>query len=408
MKIEQARVDALVAYAFNNRTHGALQVDRIAQSIVEFGFNQPLVVDENNIVIVGHGRLEAAKKLKLETVPVVRLESLTEAQKKAYRILDNKLQNDSDWDLDNLRFELDALEELGFDVEPWGLGVLTDLFDEEEPEIVEDDFEGDLEQETYIKTGDLIELGEHRLLCGDSTKAEDVQRVLINVVPEMMVTDPPYGVEYDANWRTGAKNADGSLLSTGKGRAIGIVENDDCADWSTTWNLFAGDIAYVWHAGLHSPLVAATLEKQNFERRALIIWAKNNLVVGRGDYHHQHEPCWYCVRKHKTGKRTEDRTQTTLWEIDKPKKSYSGHSTQKPIECMARPIKNHNIKTVYDPFLGSGTTLIAAEQLGRICYGMEISPQYCQVIIDRYKAHCEKVGKAFVCRINGENIGAKT
>ena len=399
MKIENARVDALVAYAFNNRTHNAVQVDRIAQSIVEFGFNQPLVVDDKNIVIVGHGRLEAAKKLQLETVPVVRLESLTEAQKKAYRILDNKLQNDSEWDLDNLRFELDALEELGFDTEPWGLDALTDMFEDDETEIVEDDFEGNSEQETYIKSGDLIELGAHRLLCGDSTKAEDVARLMAGEKACMMVTDPPYGVEYDADWRNYALRVDGTPSD---GRAVGKVTNDDRADWRESWALFDGDVAYVWHAGVHSPMVALSLEACDFERRALIIWAKNNMVIGRGDYHHQHEPCWYVVRKGCPGRRTDDRTQTTLWQIDKPQKSETGHSTQKPLECMSRPMRNHEAELIYDPFLGSGTTLIAAEQLGRRCYGMEISPNYCQVIVDRYKAHCEKTGKAFVCKINGE------
>jgi DNA modification methylase len=147
--------------------------------------------------------------------------------------------------------------------------------------------------------------------------------------------------------------------------------------------LFPGDVAYVWHAGVASPIVADSLATCDFERRALIVWAKQQLVIGRGDYHHQHEPCWYCVRKGKPGLRTDDRKQTTLWQIDKPQKSETGHSTQKPLECMARPMRNHNAPEVYDPFLGSGTTMVAAQNLGRKCYGIEISPAYCSVILQR-------------------------
>jgi len=202
----------------------------------------------------------------------------------------------------------------------------------------------------------------------------------------LMVTDPPYGVEYDADWRARAA-ASGALKCYGKPEkfAVGKVSNDDRADWREAWALFPGDVAYVWHAGVASPVVADSLSACGFERRALIVWAKNSMVIGRGDYHHQHEPCWYCVRKGATGRRTDDRKQTTLWQIDKPQKSETGHSTQKPVECMARPIRNHDAPEVYDPFLGSGTTLIAAEQLGRRCFGLEISPAYCDVIVARWE-----------------------
>jgi DNA modification methylase len=199
------------------------------------------------------------------------------------------------------------------------------------------------------------------------------------IIP-LMVTDPPYGVEYDADWRNHALRSDGSALG---GRAIGKVTNDDRADWSEAWMLFSGDVAYVWHAGSKAHIVAESLISSELAIRSQIIWAKNNMVIGRSNYHQKHEPCWYCVREGKTANFTDDRTQTTLWEIDKPVKSDTGHSTQKPLECMARPIRNHVFRTVYDPFLGSGTTMVASENLGCKCRGIEINPDYCAVILER-------------------------
>jgi DNA modification methylase len=207
-----------------------------------------------------------------------------------------------------------------------------------------------------------------------------VERVL-DVEPFLMVTDPPYGVEYDASWRNEADRANGKPYGAS---AVGKVMNDDRADWSAAWELFTGDVAYVWHAGNMAHIVAESLIANGLNIRSQIIWAKNQLVIGRGNYHPQHEPCWYAVRKGKAARFTDDRTQTTLWEIDKPQKSETGHSTQKPVECMARPIRNHDCEVVYDPFLGSGTTMIACEQLGRKCRGIEISPAYVAVILQRY------------------------
>lgn len=397
MKILTKSVNSLVPYALNNRKHSEKQTDRIASSIAEFGFNQPIVVDNNDVVIVGHGRLEAAKKLGLKEVPVVEVGELTDAQIKAYRILDNKLQNDSEWDIDNLQLEFGVLTDLDFDLSFGGLDELSSLFDKEEPEVAEDDFEPEEVDEPFIKQGDLIELGRHRVLCGDSTSSEDVALLLAENTPEIMVTDPPYGVEYNPTWR---EEYDGGARTSGK------VENDDKADWVEAWQLFKGQLAYVWHAGRFSDVVADGLTQCGFEVRNLIIWAKQRHTFGRGHYHHKHEPCWYVVRAGFTALWGGDRTQTTLWEINSNRKNDTGHGTQKPIECMARPMKNHNVKSVYDPFLGSGTTLVAAEQLGRTCYGMELSPKYCQVILERYKKYCEDNNKAFECKINGEEYKA--
>jgi DNA modification methylase len=249
----------------------------------------------------------------------------------------------------------------------------------------------ELRKEWGVEPGQLWQLGDHRLLCGDSTKAEDVARLMGGAVPVLMVTDPPYGVEYDPAWRAEAG------VNKNKGK-MGKVSNDDIADWSPAWRLFPGDAAYVYHAGIMASTVQASLEVCGFKIRAQIVWAKDRMALSRGDYHWQHEPCWYAVRDGRTGHRTDDRKQTTLWEIPARDDSGHGHGTQKPLECMARPMRNHDAPEVYDPFCGSGTTIIAAENLGRKCYAMEISPAYIGVILQRFK---DATGKRPVMVLDG-------
>jgi len=211
-----------------------------------------------------------------------------------------------------------------------------------------------------------------------------VEQLLGDVKPHLMVTDPPYGVEYDPDWRNHVILASGKPMGAS---AIGTVTNDNRADWREAWELFPGDVAYVWHGGLKAGVVAESLEIAGLKIRAQIIWAKNRIVPGRSDYHWGHEPCWYAVREKKTGHWSGSRKHSTVWNIDKPMKSETGHSTQKPVECMRRPILNNSSpgQAVYDPFLGSGTTIIAAETEGRHCYGLEISPEYCDIIINRWQ-----------------------
>lgn len=220
----------------------------------------------------------------------------------------------------------------------------------------------------------------HRLLCGDSTKQEDVERVMQGECAGMMVTDPPYGVEYDANWRNEA--AEAGLLAYAA-RRVSPVENDGRIDWTDAWILFTGNVLYCWHAGRYSSQVQTNLESCGFEIRNQIIWAKSNFPISRGHYHWRHEPCWYAVRKGATAAWIGDRKQTTLWEINLDKNTEGGHSTQKPLECMARPIRNHSFEIVYDPFVGSGTTIVACENLGRKCRAIEIAPQYVAVTLER-------------------------
>jgi len=208
-----------------------------------------------------------------------------------------------------------------------------------------------------------------------------VSLALAGIRPHLMVTDPPYGVEYDPDWRNRADRANGKPYGA---RAIGTVSNDDNADWRAAWSLFPGNIAYVWHAGRHASVVQASIEAAGFDIRSQIIWAKTRFAISRGDYHWQHEPCWYAVKG--TGHWTGDRSQTTLWTIDH-QKSETGHSTQKPVECMRRPIENNSSpgQAVYDPFVGSGTTIIAAEMTGRAAHCIEISPTYCDVAVTRWQ-----------------------
>jgi DNA modification methylase len=234
-------------------------------------------------------------------------------------------------------------------------------------------------------------------MCGDSTVATAVSALLGDVEPHLMVTDPPYGVNYDANWRNEADRANGKKIGA---MALAPVTNDDNADWREAWALFPGDVVYVWCASLFSPLVAAGLEDCGFLMRSLIIWSKSNFAIGRGDYHWKHDPCWYAVRKNKKGHYCGGRKQTTVWDINK---SETGHSTQKPVECMKRPIENNSSpgQAVYEPFSGSGTTIIAGEMTGRAIYAMEISPAYCDVAVKRWqdftgeRAKLESTGEDF-------------
>jgi DNA modification methylase len=227
--------------------------------------------------------------------------------------------------------------------------------------------------------------GGHRLVCGDSTVATDVERVLGDRKPHLMVTDPPYGVSYDPSWRDESAKRWRSMGHR-KDTATGLVKNDTASDWREAWILFPGDVAYVWHAGLCARQTVESLESVGFELRAQIIWAKSHLAIGRGHYHFQHEPCWYVVRKGATGHWTGDRKQTTLWSIAH-RKSETGHGTQKPVECMRRPIENNSApgQAVYEPFSGSGTTIIAAEMTGRVVCAIELAPAYVDVAVKRWQ-----------------------
>jgi DNA modification methylase len=245
--------------------------------------------------------------------------------------------------------------------------------------LTDEDAIPDVAETAISRIGDIWCLGPHRIVCGDSTDANLVRALLSGASPQLMVTDPPYGVEYDPEWR--------HRRGVNKSQRRGKVQNDEQADWSAAWTLFPGEIAYVWHGALRATIVAESLFKSGFSIRAQIIWAKERLVMSQGDYHWQHEPCWYAVRK--KGNWTGDRKQTTLWNIPTGGQDVeTRHSTQKPVECMRRPILNNSNpgQVVYEPFLGSGTTLMAAQSTGRVCYGVEIDPLFVDVAIRRWQA----------------------
>lgn len=375
-------VAELVPYARNARTHSPEQVAQIAASIREWGWTTPVLVDEGGTLIAGHGRVMAARQLGIAEIPVMVATGWTDAQKRAYVLADNKLALNAGWDTELLKVELGELQAEGFDLELTGFSgdEIGKLMAETTEGLTDPDEVPEAPAEPVAVPGDVWLLGKHRIVCGDSTDALAVEKALNGVKPHLMVTDPPYGVEYDPEWRERA-GLNGPQAAKGK------VLNDDKADWREAWALFPGDVAYVWHAGLFAGVVGDSLAASGFILRSQIIWAKSVMVMSRGDYHWQHEPCWYAVRKGKKGHYDGGRKQTTLWQIEKPRKSETGHGTQKPVECMKRPIENNSSpgQAVYEPFSGSGTTIIAAEMTGRACHAVELNPAYVDVAIKRWQ-----------------------
>jgi DNA modification methylase len=406
IKIEQWPLAKLLRYANNSRDHSEAQIAQIAASIKEFGFVNPCLIDAKGVLIAGHGRVAGAQKLGLDAVPIIKLGHLTETQARALRIADNAIALNSTWNLPALKIELEALKLSDFPMELVGFDNIQLVQFMANVPTGNPEATPEPPAVPVTRKGDLWLLGEHRLLCGDATSEADVAACIDGAKPHLMVTDPPYGVDYDPDWRNRADRANGKPDGA---RAIGLVTNDDEADWTAAWKLFPGDVAYQWHAGLRAIDTQASLRLAGFEVRSQIIWAKQQFAIGRGDYHVQHEPCWYAVRKGKRGHWNGDRSQSTLWQIDKPHKSETGHSTQKPIECMKRPIENNSQPgdAVYDPFLGSGTTLIAAEMTARKCYGLEIAPEYCDVIVNRWQEFTGKEARHAITEATYAEIKAE-
>jgi DNA modification methylase len=386
-KVAHWPLERLRPYARNAKQHGTEQVARIAASMIEFGWTVPCLVAEDGELIAGHGRVLAAAQLGIATVPVIVMPHLSDAQRRAYRIADNKLTELGEWDEAMLLQEVQELLAEEYDLDLLGFNeadlahLLRDGAAQDGTGAVEGEDETPEPPITPVTLpGDLWVMGKHRLICGDSTSVEVVGKLLGAVTPLLMVTDPPYGVDYDPSWRNQAGAA--------KTKRIGKVLNDDRADWHEAWALFPGDVAYVWHGALHAGEVAASLMAAGFNVRSQIIWAKDRLVLSRGDYHWQHEPCWYAVRKSGKGHWAGDRKQTTLWAISgKDQDAATVHGTQKPVECMRRPMLNNSSpgQAVYEPFMGSGTTLIAAETTGRVCFGIELNPVYVDVAVERWQ-----------------------
>jgi DNA modification methylase len=398
--LEVGHIKDLVPDPANRRAHNARNLGMVIEALHQVGAARSIVIDEANVILAGNGVTQAAAEAGITTVRVVdasgdelvavRRTGLSPAQKRALAIYDNRTAELAEWSVEQLAADLQNGEDLsGFFLEEELARLL-----ERSPDLKHGRTDPDAVPEarpTGIQPGDFFELGRLRLLCGDATAPAHVARVLGTDVPGLMVTDPPYGVDYDPAWR-----AEAGVNRNRK--KLGKVTNDDNADWSAAWVLFPGQVAYVWHSGLKSSVVEASLAVNGFDVRNQIIWAKDRMALSRGDYHWQHEPCWYAVRRGAPGHRTEDRSQTTLWSITAREDDGHGHGTQKPVECMRRPMQNHDILDVYEPFCGSGTSLIAAEQLGRRCFALEIEPSYVQIAIDRWEQftgrQAVKVGEA--------------
>jgi DNA modification methylase len=345
--------------------------------------------DGTYMVLGGNMRLKACKDLKIKEAPVMLADHWTEEQRREFVIKDNVGFGEWDWDALANGWDTDQLQD-------WGMDLPVDFGAETNEGLTDPDEVPEVPETPVTVLGDVWIMGKHRIVCGDSTNADAVAKCLNGVSPHLMVTDPPYGVEYDPPWREKAGVA-------ASGTAKGKVLNDDKADWREAWALFPGDVAYVWHAGLYAGVVGDSLAACDLMLRSQIIWDKGQLVLSRGDYHWEHEPCWYAVKKGAKGHWAGDRKQTTVWHIAKPKKNETGHGTQKPVECMKRPIENNSSpgQAVYEPFSGSGTTIIAGEMTGRAIHAIELSPAYVDVAVKRWqdftglKAIHEATGRTF-------------
>lgn len=415
MKIEEVRIDEISNHERNPKQHPEKQLRLLEESIKRFGWTNPVILSADNTILAGHARVKAAIAAGNDTVPCIRTK-LTGQEADAYLLADNRLSDIAPYDRDILAELLsdlpkDLVDLTGFDsVQVDALLAGEDIPDIEkfisdsqpeegreevdaEPQI---DRAAELNKKWQVKTGDLWQCGEHRIICGDCTDPAVVERVMQGEKAVLMVTDPPYGVSYDPSWRNDA--AEKGLISYAA-RSIGVVKNDDRVDWSEAYANVSAQVVYIWHDGRYSGTIQDNLTSCGYSIISQIIWAKPTFAISRGDYHWQHEPCWYAVKKGNAHNWQGSRSDSTLWAIERGCKEKTGHGTEKPLECMLRPIINNTStgQVVCDPFLGSGTTMIACENTGRKCRGIEISPDYVSVCLQRF---LDATGKEPV-RING-------
>jgi ParB-like chromosome segregation protein Spo0J len=368
MKVEFIETSVLVPYARNTRTHSDEQVKQVAASITEFGFTNPVLIDADNGIIAGHGRVMAAQSLGLEEVPCIRLAHLTEAQKRAYIIADNKLALNAGWDEELLKLELNDLDDLDFDLDLLGFNdaeLAAMLHAEEEAQTGKTDPDAvpPVPKDPITKPGNIWLLGNHRLMCGSSTDANTVEALLNGQQPNTLITDQP-----DANKRE---------------------SKDDQANWHKVFALFPGAVVYVWHISRFTGVMMEALEQAGFEIKQQIIWNKNAHTKGRSDYQLKHEPCWYAIKKGGDRNWKGGRSQMSVWDIksvanedDKTKSS-----AQKPVEIYTRALEHHTNagEYVYEPYARFGTSIIACEQLHRRSLSIELDPKYCDVIVQRWQ-----------------------
>ena len=400
-RFEKVDINSLVGYARNARTHSKEQVLQLRSSIREFGFVNPVIIDSDMNIIAGHGRIMAAKAEGLTEVPCVFVEHLTDAQKKAYIIADNKLALNAGWDLELLALEFADLQEMGFDAELTGFDEkeIADLFASGE-EVTEDDkfdLSAALEEAAFVMPGDVWTLGRHRLLCGDATKPEDVGRLMGGRKANLLLTDPPYAVSYKSSSGLTIKN-DSMKPEEFYNFLLSAFKN--CAA-----NVESGGAAYIFHADTEGENFRRALRESGFHLSGTCIWVKDSFVMGRSDYHWGHEPILYAWLKGGTHKWYAGRGESTIWNFAKPKRN-SDHPTSKPLDLLAYPIQNSTQANgiVLDVFGGSGSTLMACEQTDRVCNMLEMDEKYASVILRRYAEYKQNGGEDVTCESGGKTL----
>ena len=381
--IEPVSVETLIPYARNSRTHSDAQVAQIAASIKEFGFTNPVLIDQGGGIIAGHGRVLAARKLGLPEVPCIRLGHLTDAQKRAYVIADNRLALNAGWDAEMLKVEFAELKELGFDLELTGFDadeIAELLAPAPNAGLTDPDEAPALPENPSTRPGDVWVMGKHRLLCGDSTSMDDLARLCQDQMVDMWLTDPPYNVAYEGGTKEKLTIKNDSM---GDDQFRQFLRDAYTAADSV---MKAGAVFYIWHADSEGYNFRGAAKDAGWAVRQCLIWKKSSLVLGRQDYQWQHEPCLYGWKEGASHLWASDRKQTTILEFDKPSRN-GEHPTMKPVALFEYQLLN-NTKggdMVLDSFGGSGTTLIAAEKNGRIARIMELDPKYCDVIVQRWQ-----------------------
>ena len=400
-EMERVPIGKLIPYINNARTHSPEQIKKLRASLREFGFINPVIIDRDYNVIAGHGRIMAAKEEGITEVPCVYVDHLTEAQRKAYILADNRMALDAGWDEELLRVEIDALREMDFDPMLAGFDEkeLAALYAGDGDGAEDDDFDlsAALEKAAFVQPGDIWTVGRHRLMCGDATKPEDVLKLMDGKRANLIVTDPPYGVSF--------KSSSGLTIQNDSIKAEEFYSFLLSAFKNMADVLEKGGAAYVFHADTEGLNFRRAFIDAGFHLAGVCIWVKNSLVLGRSDYQWQHEPILYGFLQNGKHPWYSDRKQTTIWNYDKPKRN-ENHPTSKPLDLLGYPITNSSQENsiVIDTFGGSGSTMMACEQTGRECRMMELDPKYASVILRRYVEDFGNADQVYVER-DGVRIG---
>lgn len=400
-RFEKVNIDKLVPYARNARTHSREQILQLRASLREFGFVNPVIVDKDFNIIAGHGRVIAAREEGLTEVPCVFAEHLTEAQKRAYILADNRLALNAGWDEELLALEFGELKDLGFDLELTGFDPkeIEKLFADDGSDVKDDGFDltAALEQAAFVLLGDVWTLGRHRLICGDATDAGTVKKLMDGRKANLVLTDPPYNVAFES--------ASGLKIRNDSMKAGQFYEFLLSAFRNLAESLESGGSAYVFHADTEGENFRRAFREAGFHLSGTCVWVKDSFVMGRSPYQWQHEPILYGWLKTGTHKWYAGRSEATVWNFAKPKKN-SDHPTSKPLDLLAYPIRNSSQANgiVLDTFGGSGSTLIACEQTDRICYMLELDEKYASVILRRYAELKGDGGADIICERGGQTL----